>query len=187
MTVYYNEFDPAAAHCLRALIADGVIANGVVDERSITEIDSDEIRRYTQCHFFAGGGLWSVAARLAGWRDDWPLWTGSPPCQPFSVAGSGKGTDDSRHLWPELYRLICEVRPPIVMGEQVSGEAGYDWLDGVCDDLEAENYTTGAADIAACAVDAPHKRSRPWWYAMGHSESTRCKSQSDDLLSLIHI
>ena len=90
-------------------------------------------------------------------------------CQPFSAAGKQQGTDDPRHLWPHLHRLISAVRPPIVMGEQVSGKAGYGWLDGVCDDLETEGYTCGAADIAACAIDAPHQRSRLWWY--GHLEN----------------
>ena len=85
-------------------------------------------------------------------------------CQPFSAAGKQQGIDDPRHLWPHLYRLIREVRPDECFGEQVSGKAGYAWLDGICDDLEAEGYTCGAADIAACAVDAPHQRSRLWWY-----------------------
>ena len=161
---YYNENDPAAAHCLRALIADGVIAPGDVDQRSIIEVKPDDVKGYTQCHFFAGGALWQLALRQAGWPDDWPMWTGSCPCQPFSAAGKHQGTNDPRHLWPHLYRLVGAVGPPIIMGEQVSGKAGYEWLDGVCDDLEAQGYTTGAADISACAINAPHQRSRLWWF-----------------------
>ena len=84
---YYNEFDPKAAAWLRELIKGGYIANGVVDERSITDVQPDELREYTQCHFFAGIGGWSYALRLAGWPDDRPVWTGSCPCQPFSAAG----------------------------------------------------------------------------------------------------
>jgi len=87
MTAYYNEFDPHAAAWLRELISAGHIAPGDVDERSITEVKPDEIMGYTQHHFFAGIGGWSYAARLAGWPDDRPLLTGSPPCQPFSIAG----------------------------------------------------------------------------------------------------
>ena len=67
---YYNEIDPFAAHCLRALIDDGVNAPGDVDERSIVDVQPDDLKGYTQCHFFAGGGLWSVAARMAGISDD---------------------------------------------------------------------------------------------------------------------
>lgn len=67
---YYNEFDPYAAAWLRQLIADGHIAPGDVDERSITEVKPDDLKSYGQCHFFAGIGWWSLAARLAGIPDD---------------------------------------------------------------------------------------------------------------------
>lgn len=87
MTAYYNEFDPFAAAWLRELIADGLVAPGVVDERSIKDVQPDDLRDFTQCHFFAGIGGWSYALRLAGWDDARPVWTGSCPCQPFSDAG----------------------------------------------------------------------------------------------------
>jgi DNA (cytosine-5)-methyltransferase 1 len=166
LTAYYNEIDPAAAAILRHLVAIGVIAPGDVDTRSIKDVQPDDLRGYTQCHFFAGGGLWSVAARMAGWADDRPLWTGSCPCQPFSAAGKGGGTDDPRHLWPDFHRLIRACRPPIVVGEQVAGAAGYGWLDGVRADLAGENYASRGVDIPACAVDAPHQRNRLYWVAL---------------------
>lgn len=166
MTAFYNEIDRDAAHVLRCLIADGLIAPGVVDERSVKDIQPHELAGFTQCHFFAGAGLWSVAARMAGWPDDRPLWTGSCPCQPFSAAGRGLGTDDPRHLWPDFFRLIRACRPPVVMGEQVAGAPGYGWLDGVRADLEGEGYASRAVDIPACAVDAPHIRSRLYWCAV---------------------
>ena len=165
MTAYYNEIDAFAAQWLRNLIANGLIATGDVDERSILNVQPDELRGYKQCHFFAGIGGWSHALRLAGWPDDRPIWTGSCPCQPFSVAGKGLGTDDPRHLWPYFHRLIAAVRAPVVMGEQVAGAAGYGWLDGVCADLEREDYACQGVDIPACAVDAPHIRQRLYWVA----------------------
>lgn len=164
---YYNENDPAAAHVLRALIAEGLIAPGDVDARSIKDVPADDLRGYTQCHFFAGMGGWSVAARIAGWPDDRPLWSASCPCQPFSAAGKGAGMDDPRHLWPDLFRLIRAARPEYVVGEQVSGKAGYGWLDGVRADLASEGYASEAVDIPACAIDAPHQRNRLYWIAMG--------------------
>lgn len=165
MAAYYNENDAAAAHVLRDLIRRGVIAHGEVDERSIVDVRPDDLRGFVQCHFFAGGGLWSVAARLAGWPDDAPIWTGSCPCQPFSVAGKGLGRDDPRHLWPHFHRLIAAGRPHVVAGEQVSGAAGYDWIDGTSADLEREGYACEAFDIPACAIDAPHQRNRLYWVA----------------------
>lgn len=162
---YYNEIDEAAAHVLRAQIKAGVIAPGEVDTRSIRDVHATDVRGFVQCHFFAGGGLWSVAARLAGWPDDRSLWTGSCPCQPFSGAGKQRGIDDPRHLWPDFFRIIRDARPHVVVGEQVSGKAGYGWLDGVRSDLEGEGYACGAVDIPACSIDAPHQRNRLYWTA----------------------
>lgn len=120
MTAFYNEIDPFAAAWLRELIKAGHIAPGVVDERSIVDIRPSELDGYTQCHFFAGIGVWSYALRQAGWADDRPIWTGSCPCQPFSTAGKGGGDKDERHLWPAFHELIRECLPSIVMGEQVA-------------------------------------------------------------------
>lgn len=173
MAAYYNEFDPAAAHILKAMIDLGVIAPGEVDTRSIKEVQPDDLIGFTQCHFFAGGGLWSIAARLAGWPDDEPMWTGSCPCQPFSTAGKGAGTDDPRHLWPDFHRLISARRPPVIMGEQVAGAAGYGWFDGVSSDLESEGFASRTVDFPACSVDAPHQRNRLYWIAMEHAEGQR--------------
>ena len=169
MTAYYNEIDPYAAAWLRNLIAAGHIADGVVDERSIVDVRPEDLAGFTQVHFFAGLGGWSHAARLAGWPDDRPLWTGSCPCQPFSVAGKGAGTADERHLWPEMHRLVAALRPPVVVGEQVASRAGLDWLDAVCADLEGAGYATGAIDLCAASVGAPHIRQRLWWVAYADS------------------
>ncbi len=135
MTAYYNEFEPFAAQWLKNLSDAGHIARGRVDSRSILEVTGEDVGAATQAHFFAGIGVWSHALRLAGWPDDRPVWTGSCPCQPFSVAGRGKGTDDERHLWPDWFRLIRECRPPVVFGEQVASPDGLAWLDAVRADL----------------------------------------------------
>lgn len=165
MTVYYNEFDPYAAQWLRNLIGRGLLPAGEVDERSIVDVKADDLKGFTQCHFFAGIGGWSYALRLAGWADDRPIWTGSPPCQPFSPSGRQRGVEDERHLWPTFFDLIRTCRPPVVMGEQVAAAVGKDWLDGVCSDLEKIDYSCGAVVVPACAVDAPHRRDRLWFVA----------------------
>ena len=95
-----NEIDPYCAEWLRKLMKLGFIAEGEVDERSITDVQPNDLQGFAQCHFFAGIGGWSYALRLAGWPDDRAVWTGSRPCQPLSCAGQRKGHADQRHLWP---------------------------------------------------------------------------------------
>jgi DNA (cytosine-5)-methyltransferase 1 len=170
---YYNDSEPYVCQWLSNLIAAGHIAPGDVDERSIADVHPDDLRGYTQCHFFAGIGGWSLALRLAGWPDDRPVWTGSCPCQPFSAAGAQRGSDDERHLWPAFFRLIRERRPTTVFGEQVAGAAGLAWLDHVCADLESEGYAAAAADMPACCIGAPHVRQRLWWMATANDWGQR--------------
>ena len=154
--VYYNEFDPKAAAWLRQLMTDGLIPEGEVDERSIVEVQAEDVRGYSQCHFFAGIGGWAEALRLAG-ADDLVCWTGSCPCQPLSGAGKRRGHRDERHLWPEFHRLIRECRPERVFGEQVASKLGREWLDGISLDLEALGYAVGSADLcAACVGEKGH-------------------------------
>jgi DNA (cytosine-5)-methyltransferase 1 len=177
VSAYYNEMEPYAAQWLRNLIDKGLIAKGEVDERSILNVAPEDLRGFTQCHFFAGIGGWSLAARLAGWPDERPLWTGSAPCQPFSTAGQQKGQADERHLWPVFFGLIRACRPPVVMGEQVAAAVGKDWLDGVSTDLEGIGYACGAVVVPACAVDAPHRRDRLWF--VGHTNVSRAHALAE--------
>ena len=165
MAAYYNEIDPYAAQWLRNLIEAGHIANGVVDERSIEDIKPDELVGYTQCHFFAGIGVWSLALRRAGWPDNRPVWTGSCPCQPFSAAGAGAGFADERHLWPAFHHLIAQCKPAVILGEQVASKAVDPWVDLVHADLEAVGYAFGAVPFPSSSVGAPHIRDRLYWVA----------------------
>jgi DNA (cytosine-5)-methyltransferase 1 len=172
VTAYYNEIDPYCAAWLRNLIAAGHIAQGDVDERSIEDVVPSDLAGYTQCHFFAGIGIWSLALRSAGVPDDYPVWTGSCPCQPFSAAGKGAGFTDERHLWPAFHHLIRVCRPPEVIGEQVASKDGLGWLELVQADLEGEGYTFGAADLCAAGfassegdgrMGGAHIRQRLYW------------------------
>ncbi len=172
---YYNEIDPYAADWLRNLIAAGHIAPGDVDERSIEDVHPDDLRSYTQCHFFAGIGVWSYALRRAGWPDDRPVWTGSCPCQPFSEAGKGAGFDDERHLWPDWHWLIQERHPPVVFGEQVAKKDAEPWLDLVSADLEALGFAVGALAFPSAGVGAPHIRERT--YFMAHAGGARLEER----------
>ncbi|MFH3046172.1 DNA cytosine methyltransferase [Klebsiella michiganensis] len=162
---YYNEIDPFAAQWLRNLIAAGHIAPGEVDERSIEDVTPDDLRAFTQCHFFAGIGGWSYALRLAGWPDNRPIWTGSCPCQPFSSTGKGAGFGDDRHLWPAFGWLIKQCRPQRIAGEQVAGGRADPWFDLVQNDVERMGYAFGLAPFPAAGVGSPNERERAYWVA----------------------
>ncbi len=162
---YYNEHDKNAAAWLRELIRAGEISDGVVDERDIQDVKPTELSGFNQCHFFAGIGGWSLALRLAGVPDDARIWSGSCPCQPFSLAGGGLGEADERHLWPDFRNLIGFCRPPIVIGEQVAKTPGFKWLAGIRTDLERAAYAVGGSDLCAAGLGAPHIRQRIFWMA----------------------
>jgi DNA-cytosine methyltransferase len=87
--------------------------------------------------------------------------TGGYPCQPFSVAGRKKGEQDPRHVWPEMFRLIKELRPTWVIGENVGGHIKLG-LDSVLENLESEGYSARTFSISASSVGANHKRERVW-------------------------
>jgi DNA (cytosine-5)-methyltransferase 1 len=204
MAVYYNDADPAACAWLRGLIAAGFLPAGEVDARSILEVEPADLRGFAQCHFFAGIGGWPHALRLAGVAEDRPVWTGSPPCQPFSQAGQRKGQNDDRHLAPAFLRLVAACSPELVFGEQVAsaavlgpsgrtagtaaeGPAGWVWFDALADALEVASYAVAAADLPAASIGAPHIRQRLFFGAvflgaatggLGHGLGARSQGRS---------
>jgi len=94
---------------------------------------------------------------------------GGYPCQPFSTAGKRQGKEDDRHLWPEFSRLVDELRPTWVIGENVAGHISMG-LDDVLADLEAKGYACRTFVIPACAVGASHRRDRVWTVAYSNSK-----------------
>ena len=107
-----------------------------------------DIRTLTAESFYERTGLRTV-----------DIISGGFPCQPFSLAGKREGKDDDRYLWPEMLRVIREIRPALVIGENVPGIVNLA-LDTVLSDLENEGYAAQPFIVPACGVDAPHRRDR---------------------------
>lgn len=118
------------------------------------------------------------SAFIAGHQDadEIDLLTGGFPCQPFSCAGQRKGKEDDRYLWPEMLRVISEIKPVWVIAENVGGfitiSDGMEF-EHCFSDLESQGYEVQAFIIPACAVNAPHRRDRVWIVA--NSKETMCK------------
>ena len=109
--------------------------------------------------------------------------SGGFPCQPFSLAGQRKGSDDERYLWKEMLRVIRECNPRWVLGENVRGIVN--WSDGlvfeeVCADLENIGYSVQSFILPACAVNAPHRRDRVWIVAKNTNSNGRASSQRQE-------
>ncbi|MGG5947204.1 DNA cytosine methyltransferase [Salmonella enterica] len=180
-TAYYNEIDPFAAAWLQNLIDAGCIAPGVVDTRSIEEVTANDLKGFTQCHFFAGIGVWSYALRCAGWPDSRPVWTGSCPCQPFSQSGKRQRFNDPRHLWPAWFYLVSQCRPHVIFGEQVASKDGLTWFDAVQLDLEEAEYAVAVVDLCAAGFGAPHIRQRLFWVADAtYKQHQKCLSECSE-------
>ena len=165
MKAYYNEFDPKAASWIRQLIANGLIMDGIVDDRSILEVFPSDLKGFTRHHFFAGIGGWELALQFANWHTDRPVCTASLPCQPFSVAGAQKGKEDERHLLPHFIELVKQCNFQTIFGEQVPGAIKHGWLDDLCTEMEREKYTVGSIVLTAAGEGAPHIRQRLYWVA----------------------
>jgi DNA (cytosine-5)-methyltransferase 1 len=121
--------------------------------------------------------------------------TGGFPCQPYSSAGKRLGKEDERHLWPHMLRVISEIKPTYVVGENVRGLTNWNGgmvFEEVCTDLESQGYTVQPILLPACAVGAPHRRDRIWFvaYSKGararenigglRSEFERCNTRKED-------
>ena len=111
--------------------------------------------------------------------------TGGYPCQPFSIAGSKKGVEDPRHLWPEYFRLIKECRPTWIIGENVSGHIKLG-LDAVQEDLESEGYSLRTFSVSASSIGANHQRERIWTvaYSQRNYDSQQIKRVNGEEISL---
>ena len=200
---YYNDNNEFACEWMRYLIKTDQIPFGFVDCRSILDIDPAELTGYQCVHFFAGIGGWALALEYAKFPKDIRVWTGSPPCQPFSVIGLQVGRDDPRHLSPRFAELIIAGKPNVIFGEQVDSPQVFGknssqtkrqsaetpewcWIDDISDRLEGSCYAFGASDIPAAGIGAPNKRQRCYfgavdihWLGDGQCEGLERYSRND--------
>jgi DNA (cytosine-5)-methyltransferase 1 len=168
MKVYYNENNPFCAQWLRNLVAAGHIPAGDVDERSIEDVQPDDVRGYDQCHWFAGIGGWPLALRIAGAASSPSTWTGSPPCQDNSVAsavhGRRTGLDGARsglaHKWLDLVQACA---PAHIWFENVPGVKP--WIAQITGRLESFGCTVARSERSSKSVGAAHLRERVWLFA----------------------
>lgn len=140
---------------------------------NVFHVERDDFCRDILQHHFPESQSYEDIKQFNGfpWAGRIDVLSGGFPCQPFSVVGERKGTADDRHLWPEMLRVIREIRPTWVVAENVRGLASWNEgmvLDEVCSSLENEQYEVFPTLIPAAGVGAPHKRDRIWIIAYAH-------------------
>jgi DNA (cytosine-5)-methyltransferase 1 len=110
--------------------------------------------------------------------------TGGFPCQPYSSAGKRLGKEDDRHLWPEMLRVIREVQPTWVVGENVFGLVNWSGglvFDEVQSDLEAQGYEVQPYVLPAVSVNAPHRRDRVWFVAYRNNNGLNKRNSQNEI------
>ena len=107
---------------------------------------------------------------------DCDILTAGYPCQPFSLAGERRGTEDDRHIWPYILSIVKTKRPSWCVFENVYGHVSMG-LDEVLSDLEGQGYAARPFIVPACAADAPHRRDRVWIIARNVGDA-RCRSSN---------
>lgn len=165
MRAYYNENEPFCVEWLKNLIAAELIPAGDVDDRSIEQVQPNDLRGYDQWHFFAGISGWCRALSLVGLSSVPGICTGSPPCQDNSVAqsihGERQGLRGVRsglaHQWLDL---VGELQPGLVLFENVSGIKK--WQAEITGRLAGFGYSVAVRNLSAACAGAPNPRRRVW-------------------------
>lgn len=181
MDVYYNDFEPYPCQVLRDRIAEGLLPQGFVDERSIKEVQASDLKRSKQIHLFAGIGGFPLGFKWAGMPSDFSIITGGFPCQDISTAGKGAGLAGERSgLWFEMLRVIRLVRPQFIVIENVAALLGRG-LSTVLRDIAESGYDAEWQVISAADIGAPHLRKRVWIVANAKEQPIRtglCEGES---------
>jgi DNA (cytosine-5)-methyltransferase 1 len=144
--------------------------------RNVFHVERDPFCQRVLAHHFPNSQPFDDVTTFDGrpWRGRVDLLTGGFPCQPYSTAGKRLGKDDERHLWPEMRRIISEIAPTYVVGENVRGLINWNGglvFEEVCVDLEALGFEVWTGIIPAAGVGAPHRRDRVWFVAHANGRS----------------
>jgi DNA (cytosine-5)-methyltransferase 1 len=145
---------------------------------NVFQVEIDEFAQKVLAYHFPNVKRYSDVKEFDGtpYKGAVDVISGGFPCQPYSSAGKRKGKNDDRHLWPEMLRIIREISPTYVVGENVYGL--YSWNDGlvfdeIISDLETLGYEVRTLFIPAVAVNAPHRRMRIWFVAYANGAGSR--------------
>lgn len=180
---FYNESNRYCVAWLNNLIDTDWICHGRVYKMSIEDVDAKEVKKFNQAHFFAGIGGWSYALRLAKWPDSRPVWTGSPPYEPFNAKDAKKWKEHPLNFWDSWFRLIAECKPPVIFIETSIKAIQNSWYDVISNDLENIDYAVGAAVLPACGVGAPQIGRRLWVVAESNEEQRTRRGGKSSILA----
>ena len=174
--IFYNDNALYPCRVLDRHITEGTLPEGDIYYGDIEKIGRSILSHYHSHHLFAGIGGIPFGLRMGGWQDEWPILTAGFPCQPVSYAGKKLAQADPRWLWPEVVRVLCMVRPPVVLLENTPGILSRGMGD-VLRDLAACGYDAKWRVLAAADVGAPHLRERVWIVAYPNSVRHEAKRQ----------
>ena len=152
--------------------------------RNVFHVERDPFCQRVLAHHFPNSQPFDDVTTFDGrpWRGRVDILTGGFPCQPYSTAGKRLGKDDERHLWPQMRRIISEIAPTFVVGENVRGLTNWNGglvFEEVCVDLEALGYEVWTGIIPAAGVGAPHRRDRIWFVAHAYGGADVRTSRRD--------
>lgn len=165
LRVVYTDKDPGACRICSYMQDLGAIRRGDIIESDIAHLDPSRVRGFDIIHLFAGIGAWDLALSFDGHVETpSPVVTASLPCTSYSLAGRKGGLDE--HSLDHFIRIVKDLKPPIIFGEQVATPLAAGWFDILSARLARMDYTIGAAIYEAAAVGAPHRRRRLYWAAV---------------------
>ena len=152
--IYYHEPDEYLAQWILNLINAGHLPYGQIDTRDIREIRPSEINCFSQCHFFAGIGIWALSLERVGWPYHTPIWTASFSREHDRAASGSIETDVTD--WAAFCWLANQCRPRVAIGDKITAYAGLAWIDDLSGNMASNDYAFWTTNICASSIGSPH-------------------------------